>query len=103
MLNKLSVLLIHIIVVILLAYLSYMIITHKQIPFLIGIFLVLLAFIVVVSHIYFFIHHKESSHKPSTRNLFSSSPNPENERGKLFDPNDPDYINIGGVGGLGWV
>jgi uncharacterized membrane protein YeaQ/YmgE (transglycosylase-associated protein family) len=83
MLNKLTILLIHIIVGLVFGYLSYAIMTGQKIPFFVGILLGLVALTVVVAHFYIFVH------KSNTTDHYKA--------------NDPEYNPIGGAGGLGFL
>lgn len=82
---------IHIGVVLFLAFLAWAILTRTQTPKYVGIFILLVVISVVTVQVYFFTQHKNNN-SPTGK-----------AQGLHFDPNDPNYKPIGGIGGTGWV
>ena len=83
---------VHLFVSGLLAYLSYMITKGRKVPKSFGVFLGVLAVGVLVVHVFFY--SKKSTIDKVTYGTLS---------GLHFDPNDSDYIQIGGrPGGVTW-
>jgi len=118
MLNKIIILIIHIMVALVLGYLSFSIVMGKQIPKLVGILLGLSAVLLVVTaHIYFFsekrskdgycggdsVDRRLRDAREDRRHRMSLSQSLR-QRGLSYDKNDPNYAPIGGrPGGVTWV
>ena len=105
MLNKLSILLIHVIAALTLGYLSYSITFSKKIPVFVGILLGFVAVLVVAVHTYLFFNkqqkdcyeHGERGHHSGK---YSTS---AGMHGFHVDPHDHRFDPIGGVGGVGLI
>jgi len=89
LLLKLSNLIVHIIIVCILFYVAYAILGKKPMPVMLGVVVGLIAVLIMIVQVYFFTRLHECK-GPSMRGL-------------SYDPDDPDYDPIKGVGGLGWL
>lgn len=91
-LNKLNILIIHLVVAFFLSYLAYMIINKKQIPVFVGLFIGVLALVLVAaqSYLYFYKSKKRKERRDALRGFHF--------------PDDGTYDPIGGrPGGITWV
>lgn len=96
MLTRLTILLVHIIVSLILGYISFNIVTQKPMPVFVGILIGLTALTVLTYHLYVFSSDKKDN--------FCCGKNDERARGLHFDPDDPDYKPIGGIPkGITWA
>ena len=92
--KNLVVLISHIVMGLFLGLLSFMIIKGNKIPVPAGILLMISSISMIIFHFYvYFYNYKKSKNKDDIIKA----------RGLNFDPNDPNYDYIGGVGGLGWM
>ena len=80
----------HIIIALFLSYISWAIVTKHNIPIILGYISGFLSFAILIFNNFYVL--KKSS---------NSTSNPQS--GLHFDPNDPKYRRIGGIGGVGWV
>lgn len=114
MLSKIIILTIHLMVALILGYLSFAIIFGKSTPKLVGIFLILTTILVVSINIYSFKESKDcynvdDSHERRLRDARDSRREHPNDRqllafrGLSYDKNDHNYEPIGGAGGLGFL
>lgn len=110
--NKLAFIIIHVYLLITLVNLSYLIFARKPIPLSIGYLLVATTVLLIITTVYFVITSKESyhgskasllRHKHEKNRHRQSIDEIQKERGLHFDPKDPNYKPIGGVGGTGWL
>lgn len=110
--NKLAFIIIHVYLFITLANLSYLILSKKEIPVSVGYLVLSTTLMLVFTSIYFVITSKENFYSDKERRLHNKHEENRHhpsideilrQRGLLFDPNDPNYKPIGGVGGTGWL
>ena len=89
-LNQMTILVIHIIVALFIGYLSVSILYHWKIPDYVGYFLAFVVIGLLAAHSYFYVESRKTHTSTSALH------------GLNFDPNNPEYKPIGGVGGLGF-
>lgn len=77
---------IHIGIGLFLVYLAWAILTRTTIPEFVGVLIILIILGIVVVEIYSRYDKKDDS-----------------AHGLMFNPNDPKYKPIGGIGGVGWI
>lgn len=110
--NKLAFIIIHVYLLITLMNLSYLILARKQIPISVGYLVVATTILLVITTVYFLFTSKEEYHGDKERRLHQKHEENRHhqsiddiwrERGLHFDPRDPNYKPIGGLGGTGWL
>lgn len=119
--NKLTILILHLVVAIILGYLSYMILYKKQIPNFIGVLLSIGALFVAVVHVYFYnsknhnktyedegdLHELTTTRNNKKENCNSISKHEEHDnklQGFYVNPSDSRFQPIGGMPkGVTWI